>query len=234
MLMYSLDAYLGITHALSSSSKRDIFGIPYIEKEDFDPLEIGTNYSLIKYNNCTNKPRLYDRKIGHGFMYDEELSPYLKKPVRFLAKVGPLAGWATPDVSIDMNASPVQAIGIIEFTRWLGRFGQEAGHVVFPTVGWAREELDYICFAGLRDGSTFFISTLGVNNGLCSRDFLRGYKKMRALFPNSKIVCIGTKVSGMDNDVLFIPYDESFGYQSYQQLRLFNPNKDVKGGEMHG
>lgn len=234
MPTYCLDTYLGVTHYLSPSSQRDIFGIPYIEREDFDASEIGNTYSLIKYNNCTSKPRLYSYKIGHGFMYDKSLLSYLNNPTRFLTKMGPLAGWATPDISIDMNANQAQAIGIIESVRWLGRLGQELGQVVFPTVGWAREELDYICFAGLRDGSTFFISTLGVKNDLCSKNFIRGYRKMRSLFPNSKIVNVGGKISGMDDDVIFIPYEESFGHQPYQQLKLLNLNKINERRQING
>lgn len=42
MPTYCLDTYLSVTHSLSPSSKRDIFGIPYIEKEDFDAMKIGT------------------------------------------------------------------------------------------------------------------------------------------------------------------------------------------------
>ena len=98
----------------------------------------------------------------------------------------------------------------------------------------AREELDYICFAGLRDGSTFFISTLGVKNDICSKNFIRGYKKMRSLFPNSKIVNVGGKISGMDDDIIFIPYEESFGHQPYQQLKLFNLNKINEGRQLNG
>ena len=80
----------------------------------------------------------------------------------------------------------------------------------------------------------FFISTLGVKNDICSKNFIRGYKKMRSLFPNSKIVNVGGKISGMDDDIIFIPYEESFRHQPYQQLKLFNLNKINEGRQLNG
>lgn len=91
-------------------------------------------------------------------MYDSELWTYVKKPINFFKRMGSSIAWATPDFSIDMNATPAQALGIIEFNRWIGRCGQELGHTVFATVAWSREELDHICFAGLRDGAIFYFN----------------------------------------------------------------------------
>ena len=149
--------------------------------------------------------------------------------------MGHCAAWVTPDISIDMEATHAQAIGIIESVRWIGRLGQEMGQLVFPCVGWCRKELDDICFAGLRDGSIFFISTLGVNNELSRPNFLRGYKEMRKKFPNSKIVCVGKQIQGMDDDVIYIEYEDSFGYSSHLQYKLFTSiNFKKKGDENYG
>lgn len=231
---YDLDTLLGINHKLSPQTKRDIFGIAFVEKQSFDYQKINSEYYLAKYNNCSEKTPLIQFKIGHGFMYDEWLKRYLNKPISFLKKVGHCIAWVTPDVSIDMEATEAQAIGIIESVRWIGRLGQEMGQIVFPSVGWSRKELDDICFAGLRDGSIFFISTLGVNNEQCKPNFLRGYKEMRRRYPNSKIVCIGKQIEGMDNDVIYIDYQESFGYSSCLQYKLFTSLEVSKGDEKYG
>ena len=88
--------------------------------------------------------------------------------------------------------------------------------------------------AGLRDGSIFFISTLGVNNEQRKPNFLRGYKEMRRRYPNSKIVCIGKQIEGMDNDVIYIDYQESFGYSACLQYKLFTSLEISKGDEKYG
>lgn len=231
---YNLDDYLAVTHKLSSA-KRDIYGIPFIEKQDFPFEKIATDYTLVKYNNCVDKTKLLDRKIGYGFAYDSELIRCFTKPIKFLCRVGKCKAWVTPDSSIDMEASPAQALGIVEKTRFIGALGQEYGQTVFAAVGWSREELDDICFAGLRDGAIFFISTLGVNNNECRNNFLRGYHELRRRFPNSKIVCLSSKIDGMDDDIIHIEYEESFGYENHQQLKLINYfNKANDFGENHG
>jgi len=234
MPYYDLNTLLSINHRLSTQTKRDIFGIAYIEKQTFEFEKINSEYYLVKYNNCSEKTPFIQYKIGHGFMYDEWLRRYLNKPISFLKKMGHCKAWITPDISIDMNASKAQAIGIIENIRWIGRFGQEMGQIVFPSVGWSREELDDICFAGLRDGSIFFISTLGVNNSQCITNFFRGYKEMRKRFPNSKIVCLGKQIEGMDNDIIYVDYDESFGYSSNLQFKLFTSLEELKGEINYG
>lgn len=234
MPIYDLNTLEGITHKLSPSSKRDILGIPFIEIQEFPFDKINSEYTLIKYNNCNAKTALAEFKIGHGFMSDPWLWSYSKKPISFLKKIGRLAAWATPDFSIDMDASPAQVIGIVEQSRFIGRLGQEMGQTVFATVGWSRPELDYICFAGLRDGAIFFISTLGVKNEKCIPNFIRGYKVMRTLYPHSKIVCVGSKIEGMDDDVIHIDYEESFGYEPYQQLKLFTCISKRKENKIYG
>jgi hypothetical protein len=59
---------------------------------------------------------------------------------------------------------------------------------------------------------------------------------MRRRFPDSKIICVGDKISGMDNDVHFVPYSESFGnwdqYPGFWQMRLINADGTTYyGGE---
>ena len=111
-------------------------------------------------------------------------------------------------------------------SRWFGRYLQSYGIKVYPTVGWVDEDTYNICFAGLRDGSIFFISTLGVNNEQCKPLFLKGLQKLRTRFPNSKQICVGQKIEGIPDDVCVIPYENTFGgkmqLSQRNQIRLFN------------
>lgn len=80
------------------------------------------------------------------------------------------------------------------------------------------------------------IATLGVNNKECELAFLRGYLKLRDRFPDSKIICVGNMLGGMDNDVLYVSYKESFGnweqYPGFWQMKLTNSDGSVYcGGE---
>ena len=82
------------------------------------------------------------------------------------------------------------------------------------------------CFAGLVDGSVFIISTLGVHNTDSHQLFMDGYVELRRRFPSSKLICLGDKVTGMDSDICFVPFEESFGnadrYNDYWQPSMIN------------
>ena len=118
--------------------------------------------------------------------------------------------------------------------RWSGAFMQTNGKSVIPTVGWVKPDTYDICFAGLRDGGVFLISTLGVNNSVCYPTFINGYHEMRNRFPNARIISVGDRLAGMDDDVCYVLYKESFGswdrHQDWWQPRLFNWDMTVPKG----
>lgn len=101
------------------------------------------------------------------------------------------------------------------------------------TVGWVLEDTYDICFSGIVDGNVLMISTIGCNNEESYQIFIKGYKELRKRFPNSKIICVGTRLDGMDDDICYVSYVQSFGnfdkYRSYWQPRLFN--WDGSGGD---
>lgn len=74
-----------------------------------------------------------------------------------------------------------------------------------------------------------YYSSLGVCNVFSQYDFLKGYHEMRKRFPSSQIICIGNKIEGMDEDVCYIKYRQSFGnwdrYRNYWQPSMFNWNE---------
>lgn len=130
---------------------------------------------------------------------------------------------------------PSNIISATYANRWIGSFMQTHGKNVLPTVGWVKPDTYRICFAGLRNGGTFIISTLGVNNVVSKPDFMSGYYYMREHFPDSKIICLGCKVDEMDSDICYVPYKNSFGnwekYPGYWQPTLWNWDGTPIGGD---
>ena len=55
-------------------------------------------------------------------------------------------------------------------------------------------------------------------------EFISGYYEMRKRFPDTQIICVGDRLEGMDNDVCYVLYEESFGtwdkHQNYWQPKL--------------
>ena len=118
--------------------------------------------------------------------------------------------------------------------RWSGAFMQAHGKAVTPTVGWVTLDTYDICFSGLQGGGVFIISTLGVNNMNCRSDFIKGYHEMRSRFPDTQIISVGDRITGMDDDVCYIKYEESFGSwdqkQNYWQPSIINWDMSVSKG----
>ncbi len=119
--------------------------------------------------------------------------------------------------------------------RWSGAFMQTHGKMVVPTVGWVKPDTYDICFSGLRDGGVFLISTLGVNNSICYPYFIDGYREMRRRFPSTQIISVGDRLEGMDDDVCYVRYEDSFGswdrHQDWWQPKLFNWDMSIPKGE---
>ena len=128
-----------------------------------------------------------------------------------------------------MRSKERGCVGVYVFRR-----SMRSGKRTIPTVGWTSAASHNLCFSELRDGGVFIISSLGVNNNLSYPDFIEGYLELRRRFPNTKIICVGDKLSGMDNDVCYVLYEESFGtadrYQNYWQPRLINWNMSIPEG----
>lgn len=105
---------------------------------------------------------------------------------------------------------------------------QTQGKLVIPTIGWLKPDTYDLCFSGVRDGGTFLISSLSVNNTISYDDFIHGYYELRLRFPNTQIICLGDRLPGMDDDVCYVLYEESFGNENMRsdiwQPRLFNWN----------
>lgn len=226
MPVYCNKEYVKVMRPLPSFIKRDIYDIPFIEKDEVDITNLNNGKWLISMKNLSKNDRYGNRKIVQSFSYDDLLRREYNSMYKYLGKISHYSVVTSFDFTMD---SKMDFHGVYDATycnRWSGAFMQSHGKKVLPTVGWVGKEYDDICFAGLRDGSVFVISTLGVKNELSYNEYLRGYHEMRNRFPKSQIICVGNALEEMDKDVCVIPYKDSFGYwdrkSPYWQRKLFN------------
>jgi hypothetical protein len=226
MPFYKNKDYMKLIRPLPQYVERDDYDIPFIETQHIDITGLNNEKWLISMKNAKATDTNAAKKIVHSFCYDDVLNRAYNNPIKFLHRVAKYHAVASFDFSMHDEMDFRQILGATYDNRWIGAFLQTNGKRVIPTVGWVNKEYDDICFAGLRNGGTFMIATIGVKNIMCSQCFLRGYFEMRQRFPDSRIICVGDKINGMDSDVLFVPYDESFGnweqYPGFWQTRLFN------------
>lgn len=234
MPVYSNKEYIRIMRPLPEYVERDLFGIPVIEPVPIDISAINNGLWLINMKNISTKDKHPDRKIVHSFCYDDKLRSAYNNPVKYLARVAPYYAVSSFDFSMDERMDFKQILEATYNNRWIGAFMQANGKLVVPTVGWVKPDTYDICFAGLRDGGVFIISTLGNNNSICCSDFLNGYKEMRYRFPHTMVICVGDRIAGMDNDICYVKYEESFGswdrHRDWWQPNLFNWDMSIPKG----
>lgn len=220
MPVYKNSDYISVMRPLPNDWPKDQFGIPYIKKEHLPISRINTDLFLINPKNISSKDKYAKNKIVHSFSYDSILKSEYDNPFRFMHKISGYYGICSPDFSMHESMETWQIIQAIGTSRWLGAFLQSHGLKVYTTVGWINPDTYDICFSGIEDGSTLFISTLGVKNKECETDFLNGLSELRKRFPNSKQICVGSKIRGIPNDVCMVSYEESFGSQNKGETGL--------------
>lgn len=170
---------------------KDIFDIPFIEREELPISLMGGDLFLINPSNVSKGDGDKERKIVHSFLFDNSLEKEYENPMKFIQKISGYYGVTSLDFSMHPKMNKWSIIQAVAKSRWFGRYLQSYGIRVYPTVGWVDEDTYDICFAGLRDGSVFFISTLGVNNEFCRPMFFKGLFELRKRFPNSRQICVG-------------------------------------------
>lgn len=233
MPTYKNSDFISVMRPLPKDWPAGPYDIPFIKKEDLPISLIGNGLFLSSINNASPKDKGAARKIIHSFSFDPVLKRCYEKPLRFLERTSPYYGLTSPDFSMHFGMKEWQIIDATAKSRWLGAFCQAYGRRVYPTVGWVDEKTYDICFAGLEDGSTFFVSTLGTNNKECDGTFHDGFTEMRRRFPHSRVICLGQRLPWFQNDVCVVPYSDSFGnfdkcYQGWQG-KLFNWDSSMEG-----
>lgn len=227
MPIYNNEDYIKVMRPIPKDWPLDIFGIPFVKKSSIDISKINNGLWLINFENAKATDHNASNKIIHFFKFDDSLNRAYNSPYKVLHKLGPYYAVSTMDFSMHPGMTEAQIISATFKNRWTGVWAQINGiKKVAVTVGWVLEDTFDICFAGIEDGTLLIISTLGACLYQSKELFLKGYAEMRKRFPNSQVLCIGNKIDGMDNDVCYVKYDESFGNwdnkRNYWQPSMFN------------
>lgn len=234
MPVYKNKEYIKLVRPLPEFVDRDIFNIPFIEPVSFDISQINNGLWLTTMKNISSKDKIPEKKIIHSFSYDNTLLRAYTNPYKYLKRTAKYFAVSSFDFSMDVKMDFRHILAAVYDNRWSGAFMQAHGRTVIPTVGWLTAETYNLCFAGLKDGGIFIISTLGTNNPDSYDIFMRGYIELRTRFPNTKLICVGDKLRAMDNDVCFVLYEESFGnwdrYHNTWQPKLINWDLSIPEG----
>ena len=111
------------------------------------------------------------------------------RPIASVRVVRKYVAVLTPDFMLGRGRPVVEQMWNTYRNRWMGRFWQELGVRVIPTVSWSTVESFRFCFEGIPNGQVVAVGTPDLRDGMTRRVFARGLREMfRRLGPTGLIV----------------------------------------------
>lgn len=179
--------------------KGNKYDIPILDKEDYIPKD------LVSYKEVTHPSKASMEKCIHFFLDDYHFEGVWNSPIKTLARIQKIGKSLTPDFSIYVDMPKALQIFNVYRNRWLGKFWQDNGVIVIPTVSWGDKSTFDFCFEGIQKGNTVAVSTVGVTKK--SYDiFEEGFIEMcNRLKPSTVLVQGEKKLMDFENycDVMY-------------------------------
>ena len=111
--------------------------------------------------NFALKEKYPQNKGVHFFLHDYQFERVWKYPDRYVEVLKKFAFVLSPDFSPYANTPKALKIYNVYRKMWCGRYWQEHGMKVIPTVTWGNDEDLEWCLDGIPKHSTIAISTMG-------------------------------------------------------------------------
>lgn len=206
----SMPGNYDVLHADMSYESDNKYNIPDILPQDFVPQDLVMYGTEVRRGYASTKG-----KCVHFFLDDYKFEPLWNKPIKTLGTIERIGQALSPDFSIYVNDPLVMQMWNTYRSRWLGRFWQENGIQVIPTVVWGDERSYDFCFEGIAKNSTVAIGTVGVRSAEAKALFIQGfYEMIKRLEPKTLIVY------GEHMPIKFEDYVENvYYYDSYWKKR---------------
>jgi hypothetical protein len=178
------------------------FEMPRIERQviSLDDLKLIRFSSVIR-----NETKDHDATV-HFFEPDDRFDEVWKNPEHYLLELGQYKQVMSPDFSLYWNTPMSEQVINTYRSRWCGRFWQEHGMTVIPTVSWSRVRSYEFCFDGLPYESTLAVSTVGTRDS--ESDFMAGYRYMCKKLRPTNVICYGLPFQAMMDiaPLVVVPY----------------------------
>jgi hypothetical protein len=155
------------THALFPAA--NLYGIPMLR-----PTVAPEVHELVPFTSIGSRPR----HACHFFLDDYRFERVWNRPSVYVQRLSQFPVVLTPDFSLYLDWPYSVNLWNVYRSRWLGRYWQEHGITVIPTVGWAGESSFSYCFQGIPIGSTVALSPPDVRSSDVLYKFLAGYREM--------------------------------------------------------
>ena len=175
------------TKTLFNNDATGNYGIPILLPSNTVPLK------LVPFGTEVRR-QLVSTRGGccHFFLDDYRFECIWNSPERYIELFKRQGQILTPDFSLFMDYPKALQIFNTYRNRWIGRFMQEHGVDVIPTVAWSDHcSYDY-AFTGIPKHNTVAVSTVGVLNSEEAKErFLNGFRDMYYKLEPSHVLIYG-------------------------------------------
>ena len=135
---------------------------------------------LVPYRQRIRADEPPDEGAVHYFLEDYRFETVWSRPHKALAALAPYRMLLTPDFSLYRDWPLTLQLWNVYRNRWCGRFWQEEGFTVIPTISWSTAASFDFCFLGVPRRGLVAVSAVGVrpDGPLAYRLFMDGFTEM--------------------------------------------------------
>jgi hypothetical protein len=135
---------------------------------------------LVPYRQRIRVNEPLDDGAVHFFLDDYRFETVWNRPVKALEALAPYQTVLTPDFSLYRDWPLMLQLWNVYRNRWCGRFWQEQGFTVIPTISWSTAVSYDFCFLGVPRRSVAAVAAVGVDmkRPLEYRLFMDGFAEM--------------------------------------------------------
>lgn len=182
------------------NSTDNFWEMPIIKNDNYIPTDlVGFNYAK------SSK----DKSKGiHFYLDDYQFERLWNKPEDYIDLLKQYDCILSPDFSLYMDMPMPMKIWNVYRSRQLGKFYQDHGIKVIPTISWAEDKTFDFAFEGVPKGSIVSISTIGVKSDKNALEVWKnGVDELIKRIEPSTILIYGGKVDYDYGDINIIYFD---------------------------
>ena len=162
-------------HASRCYPSDNSYGIPLLQQIPLTRVPVW----LAPYRQRIRANEPLDDGAVHYFLDDYRFETVWKRPIKALEALAPYQTVLTPDFSLYREWPLMLQLWNTYRNRWCGRFWQEQGFSVIPTISWSTAESYDFCFLGVSHRSVIAVGTVGIQRDpLAQQLFIDGFRQM--------------------------------------------------------
>lgn len=169
-------------------SSNNAWGFPDLAPAQF---EITKERKLLSYTHRDDQGNQHAKAICHFFLDDYRFESVCNKPDTGMNRVRRFWATLTPDFSLYTDWPVIVQQWNHYRSLWIGRYWQEHGVRVIPTINWSDWLSFEWCFLGFPRDSVVAIAVPDVRQAAVQRLFREGFEKMLERLEPRQIIVYG-------------------------------------------